>query len=373
LIKRIEFGGLRAYPAGRLLKLIKTKRRWWGSFLSGSGVLKDEQFQEDLEKLREYYRSNGYIDMEVKGTRVERTSPKWMVVHIDLFEGGQYKVGEVKIEGVKIFPLADVQKRLRMTTGQTFTPDGLSKDLKALEDFYGSRGYLDTGVRSTRLANVETGRLDLNYAIREGELAYIAKVEIRGNNKTKDKVVRRELAVAPGDVYNTVRADASRERLKNLGYFSKVEATPEPTPVPNRRDLVIQVEEQRTGNVTFGAGFSSIDNLIGFVEVTQGNFDLFNWPSFTFGGGRVSAREQLSQFGFHGNAHGWQFAIGKGAERIRAGRGRIQHPKHRDARIQHRLPRAAIAGRHAPAQRGRGHTGLRLARQRVPDHARQPD
>jgi outer membrane protein insertion porin family len=293
LIKRIEFAGRHAYPEARLLKLIKTKRRWWGSFLSGSGVLKEEQFQEDLEKLREFYRSNGYIDMEVKSTRTERVAPRWMIVHIDLFEGGQYKVGDVKIEGVKLFPLADVQKRLRMTTGQTFTPDGFSKDLKAVEDFYGSRGYLDTTVRSTRLANVDTGRLDLTYTIREGDLTYVTKVEIRGNNKTKDKVIRRELAVTPGDTYNTVRVDASKERLKNLGYFSKVEATPEPTPVPNRRDLVIQVEEQRTGNVTFGAGFSSIDNLIGFVEMTQGNFDLFNWPTFTGGGQKLRLRAQV--------------------------------------------------------------------------------
>jgi outer membrane protein insertion porin family len=135
--------------------------------------------------------------------------------------------------------------------------------------------------------------MDLTYTIREGELNYIEKIVIRGNTKTKDKVIRRELAVAPGDVYNTVRVDRSAERLKNLGYFSKVETTPEPTEVPNRKDLVINLEEQRTGSVTFGAGFSSIDSLIGFVEVTQGNFDLFNWPNFTGGGQKLRIRAQV--------------------------------------------------------------------------------
>jgi outer membrane protein insertion porin family len=261
--------------------------------MSGTGVLKDDQYDEDLEKVREFYRSNGYIDMEIKQTSVERVAPKWMVLHIDLFEGNQYKVGDVKIDGTRLFPVADVRRRLRMTSGQTFTPEGLAKDTKSLEDFYGSRGYLDTSVRSTRLANVDTGRLDLTYTIREGDLTYIEKIEIRGNTKTKDKVIRRELAVAPGDIYNTVRVEASKERLKNLGYFDKVETTPEPTPVPNRRDLAIHVEEQRTGTVTFGAGFSSIDNLIGFVEVTQGNFDLFNWPNFTGGGQKLRLRAQV--------------------------------------------------------------------------------
>ena len=292
-IQAIRITGSKAIKTPVLLKLIKTKRRWWGSWLAGSGVLKDEQFADDLEKIREHYRSKGYIDVEIKATRIERVKKPWLVIHIDLFEGQQYKVGTVKIEGNKLFTLAQLQKLLKMNSGQTFTPDGLSKDIKALEDYYGGRGYLDTRVNSKRDANVETGKLDLIYTIQEGELTYIERVVIRGNTKTKDKVIRRELAVAPGDIYNTVRVDASKERLKNLGYFEKIETTPEPTPIPNRRDLAVQVEEKRTGNVTFGAGFSSIDSLIGFVEVTQGNFDLFNWPNFTGGGQKARVRAQI--------------------------------------------------------------------------------
>jgi outer membrane protein insertion porin family len=292
-IKDFQFGGLKAFTSKQLQKLMKTRYRWWGSWMSGTGVLKDEQFQEDLDKLRDYYRTHGYIDMEVTTNYVQRVAPKWMVIHIDIFEGHQYKVGTVKIVGNKLFPAEALMARLKMTSGKTFTPEGLTKDMKALEDYYGARGYLDTNVRSDREANVTTGRLDLVYTIKEGELTYIELISIRGNTKTKDKVIRRELAVAPGDIYNTVRVEASKERLKNLGYFSKIETTPEPTSVPNRRDLVVQVEEQRTGNVTFGAGFSSIDSLLGFIEVTQGNFDLFNWPSFTGGGEKLRIRAQV--------------------------------------------------------------------------------
>src|ERR1019366_4597585 len=130
--------------------------------------------------------------------------------------------------------------------------------------YYGGRGYLDTQVRSERVPDMTTAIIDLTYTIHEGELNYIELIQIRGNTKTKDKVIRRELAVNPGEIYNTVRVEKSAERLRNLGYFSKVETTPHPTEVPGRKDLLITVEEQRTGSMTFGAGFSSVDSLIGF-------------------------------------------------------------------------------------------------------------
>ncbi len=292
-LKRIEFAGVDKSRKKALLKLMKTRHRWWGSWLSGTGVKRDEQYSEDLEKIVEYYRGLGFIDMEIRSTREERITPTWMVLHIEIYEGSQYKVGSVQVKGIKIFPAAVVEKRLTMTTDKIFTPDGLMRDVKALEDYYGERGYLDTTVRSEKAANVQTGRIDLTYTVREGELTYIEKIEIRGNTKTKDKVIRRELAVMPGEIYNTVKIDRSAERLRNLGYFARVDTMPLPTDVQNRKDLTIQVEEQRTGSFTFGAGFSSIDNLVGFVEVTQGNFDLFNWPNFTGGGQKLRLRLQV--------------------------------------------------------------------------------
>ncbi len=291
-IQRILIEGTTAYRPRRLQKLMKTKYKWWGSWFSGTGVLKEEQFQEDLDALREHYRSNGYLDMEIRGTKIERVTPTRMVIRIEIFEGSQYKVGTIRFAGNKLFPTGELEKRLRMGPDKTFTPDGYSKDIQSVEDYYGARGYLDTLVRPVRTSNLETRRIDIDYKIREGELTYIQKIEIRGNTKTKDKVIRRELAVAPGEKYNTVLVDISAARLKNLNYFSKVSTSPEPTPVANRKDLVVNVEEQRTGSVTFGAGFSSIDNLIGFVEISQGNFDLFNWPGFTGGGQKLRLRLQ---------------------------------------------------------------------------------
>ena len=129
--------------------------------------------------------------------------------------------------------------------------------------------------------------MDLNYRIEEGEQAYIEKIEIKGNTKTKDKVIRRELSVSPGELFDMTEVKRSKRRLEGLNYFTEqggVDATPEPTDVPNRKNLVVTVEERNTGNFSIGAGFSSVDSVLGFIEISQGNFDIAKPPWFQGGG-----------------------------------------------------------------------------------------
>ncbi|TAL06973.1 MAG: outer membrane protein assembly factor BamA, partial [Verrucomicrobia bacterium] len=144
-----------------------------------------------------------------------------------------------------------------------------------------------------RIPNTERGTMDLEYAVDEGQKSYVEKIEIRGNTKTKDRVIRRELAIAPGETFDMVRVKISQKRLEGLQFFEKVQARPDDTDVPNRKNLLIGVEEKNTGNVTIGAGFSSIDSLVGFAEISQGNFDLMNPPTFTGGGQKARLRMQL--------------------------------------------------------------------------------
>jgi outer membrane protein insertion porin family len=136
------------------------------------------------------------------------------------------------------------------------------------------------------------GKIDVHFQIQEGGPSFVQRINIVGNTRTKDKVIRREVLIAPGDILNSVRVENTKKRLDNLGYFSKVETYPEDTGVAGRKDLTIQVEEKRTGSVNFGAGFSTIDQLVGFIEMTQGNFDLLNWPSFTGAGQKFRVRLQ---------------------------------------------------------------------------------
>ncbi len=209
-IQEVSFPGATAFKQKRLRKVIKTRKRWFMSWITGSGVLKEEQFEDDKEALREFYREKGYIDFEIKGVEFIYPKPREMIVKFTVFEGQQYKVGGVKIEGNEIFSQDQIFPQIRMNVGATFTPSGLLDDYKSVEDLYGTDGYIDTRIRVQRTPNTETGSMDLVYRIEEGDQSYIEKIEIRGNTKTRDEVIRRELTVAPGEVFDMVEVGRGR-------------------------------------------------------------------------------------------------------------------------------------------------------------------
>jgi outer membrane protein insertion porin family len=156
-----------------------------------------------------------------------------------------------------------------------------------VEDFYGRDGYLDTQVRLTRKPNIQTSNIDLQYDINESEKFYVESIKIEGNTKTKSTVIIRELNLGPGDVFDMVRMKTAKNLLENTRFFEgEVNMTPETTNIPGRRNLKIAVKEGRTGNLTFGAGFSSLERAVIFAELTQSNFDLFNRRSFFQGDGQ---------------------------------------------------------------------------------------
>ena len=292
-IDHVNFEGNKAFTSKILRHKVETRNYNWLSWFTKKGFLKETVIEEDKDRLAEFYRSEGYIDAEVKDVKYDKPEKEKIVVTFFVYEGNQYKVGKLVVEGNQLFPTVDIQKKLAMKAGDLFTPGGLQKDIKAIQDLYGARGYIDCNVRPTRGANVTTSTMDVNLAIREGDMAYLDLIEIRGNIKTKDKVIRREIATVPGEIYNSVKVDASKQRIENLGYFSHVTATPEDTDIPNRKNLVLAVEEQRTGSFSFGAGFSSVDSILGFAEVTQGNFDIANPPYFTGAGQKARVRAQF--------------------------------------------------------------------------------
>lgn len=297
-IINVVFEGASAFPQKKLRKVVKTRRWWFMSWITGSGKLKPAELDEDRERLREYYWDRGYIDFEVKDIEFLFPETNRMVVTWKIFEGKPYKVGDVNIKGTTLFPTNSTAKLMPMKPGDIFTPKGMEKDTALIEDWYGARGYIDVTENSRNLEvgmipNTTQNTIDLQYNVTEGQKSYIERIEIRGNWKTKDRVIRRELSVYPGDTFDMVKVKLSQRRLEGLQYFEKVEAKPEPTDIPNRKNLVIAVDEKSTGNVSVGAGFSSVDSLVGFVELTQGNFDLFHPPSFQGGGQKARMRLAL--------------------------------------------------------------------------------
>ena len=295
----VTFEGASVVPQKKLRKVIKTRRHWMFSWLTGSGKLKDEQLEDDRDKLANFYREKGYIDFELKDVKFEYETPQRVKLNFIISEGRQYRVGAVGFTGVTLFSTNDIFKKLKMKVGEIFTPKGLSTDLEAVQDFYGAKGYIGEGnaehipVFARKNANTDTGTMDLVYEVTEGDRSYIEKIEIKGNTDTKDKVIRRELAVSPGEPFDMVGVKRSKSRLEQMNFFEKVETKAEETDVPNRKNLVVAVEEKNTGNFTIGAGFSSVDSLVGFAELTQGNFDLFKPPLFKGGGQKFRLRVQI--------------------------------------------------------------------------------
>jgi outer membrane protein insertion porin family len=290
-ISEVRFEGNAHISQKVLRKQMKTRGRTLIYFVDKTGRLDEVQLEQDLDKIREYYQNHGFIDVEIKGVRKERTPKGPMIITITVAEGPQYHVRKLSITGYEHTTDARVRAFLKMKEGSVYSPKQLRDDAKAVADAYGSGGYVDL-VITPEGTPAGPALIDVHYLIEEGPRSFVNRVNIEGNTRTKDKVIRREVLVAPGDVFNTVRVDTTKKRLENLGYFAKVETYPEDTDIPGRKDLTILVQEKRTGSLSFGGGFSTVDKLVGFAELTQGNFDIFNWPSFTGGGQKFRLRLQ---------------------------------------------------------------------------------
>ncbi len=290
-VSTVRFEGNTHFSDRVLRKQMKTRQKTLFSFVDKSGRLDETQLQDDLQKVREFYQNHGYIDVAVRDVTKQRTSSGALQIVIAIDEGPQYHVGKLTFVGYKATTEQKLRAVVKMKEGSVYSAKAIKDDAKALADAYGSGGYVDlTIVPETSQAHDRL--IDITYKIDEGQRSYVERISISGNTRTKDKVIRREVLIAPGDIFNTVRVETSKKRLENLGYFSKVDTFPVDTEVEGRKYLDIQVEEKRTGSLNFGAGFSTIDSLIGFIELTQGNFDITNWPSLTGGGQKFRIRLQ---------------------------------------------------------------------------------
>jgi outer membrane protein insertion porin family len=292
VVKTIRFVGNSVLSAKRLRKEMKTKENNPLGFFTGAGRLNNQQLDGDVQKLKELYQDNGYADAQITDVKIDRLDKKNVIVTIYITEGQQYHVGTVTIEGLHIVSEPNFRKVIKVTEGKVFSPQKLQKDIKSVEDAYGVAGYADAKV-NVQTAPAGPAMVNLSYKVDEGIQSFVEHINISGNSRTKDKVLRREIILSPGDVFDTVRVDISKKRLEGLQYFERVDTYASDTAVPGRKDLNVVVQEKRTGNLNFGLGFSTTDGLLGFAELAQGNFDIMNWKTFTGAGQKFRARVQL--------------------------------------------------------------------------------
>ena len=273
-VKEINFVGNRAFSAGRLRDLMATTESNLLSFIKTSDVYDPDRIASDLELIRRYYLKNGYADFRVVSTDVQFDSARGgYVVTITVEEGEQYRIADVRVDSrlPDVDPNA-LQSRVTTSAGQVYNAEQVERSLTNVTTEVARRGYAFAQVRPVGQRDPATRTVSIGYIIEEGPRVYIERINVRGNTRTRDYVIRRELDLGEGDAYNKVLIDRGERRLNNLGYFKKVRVTNEPGSAPDRVVVNIDVEDQSTGSFSVSGGYSTAEGFISEVSVSESNF-----------------------------------------------------------------------------------------------------
>ncbi|WP_410492244.1 outer membrane protein assembly factor BamA [Bosea sp. 685] len=273
-IKSINFSGNGVYSSGRLRGLMTSTESNFLSFIKTSDVYDADRISSDLELVRRFYLKNGYADFQIvsNNARFDEAQGGW-VVDIAVDEGQQYRVGNVAVDSKlpDIDPNA-LQRVIATSAGDTYNAEAVEKSLVALTTEVSRRGYAFAQVRPRGDRDSAGRQIGITYVIDEGPRVYVERINVRGNTRTRDYVVRRELDLGEGDAYNKVLVDRAERRLNNLGFFSKVRVTNEPGSTPDRVIVNIDVEDKATGSFSVAGGYSTSDGVIGEVSLSESNF-----------------------------------------------------------------------------------------------------
>jgi len=300
-IEKIDFNGNYLIGTKELKKIILQKEKNFLSIITDAGMFYPENIESDLKRIKSYYLDKGFLDVELSLPKIDETNPLSTKITYFIDEGRHYKVRSYKIVGIKSFETEELNKRINLISGDEASRYKIDSGTESIRAFYGNRGYINTNVKVDYNTNPSSGDIDITYSVDEGKKSIISDVIITGNKRTLDKVIRRELVVIPGEEFNRSRLIASRNRLLNLNYFKKVDITPKPSEIENFHDIIIDLEEKPTGQFNAGIGMSSVDSLIGYVDISQGNFKYDSWPPI--GGGqkfqvRIQAGSQRNDLEF---------------------------------------------------------------------------
>jgi outer membrane protein insertion porin family len=273
-VKEIVFVGNSAYSSGKLRDLMETTEMNFLSFFKSSDVYDPERIGNDLEAIRRFYLKNGYADFRVIGSDARYDPARGgYIVTITVEEGPQYRVGAVTVDSHNPqIPNAALMPFIRFGVGDTYNGDLVQRTVESMTREINRRGFAFSQVRPRGDRNPATRTVSIVFVIEEGPRVYIERIEIRGNTRTRDYVIRREFDIGEGDAYNKVLIDKAERRLNALGFFKKVKITNEQGSAADRVIVVVDVEDQPTGSLSLSGGYSTVDGIIGEVAVTETNF-----------------------------------------------------------------------------------------------------
>lgn len=273
LIDTIRFEGNKAFPERRLKKAMETSERWMFSWLTGAGTYKEDVLKNDVNLVADLYFNEGFVNVKVGEPSVRILEDKsGLEVLIGITEGDQYRVGSLGFKGEMVETPEVLAKKIKLKGGDIFSRSVLRTDVFTLTDLYADKGFAFANITPLSKVNAESKTIDITFEMEKGEKVYIDRINISGNAKTRDKVIRRELKLAEGDLYGSTPLKRSKQNLMNLGFFEEANLVTAKGSADNKLDLNIQVKEKATGTFSIGAGYSSLDGVIGQGSIQQANF-----------------------------------------------------------------------------------------------------
>lgn len=271
VIRQVNFSGNEHFSDGDLRDAIQTSTRsWWISWLTGSGILRMDVLHQDMERITAFYHNHGYLDAKVGEPEVAHQD-NGLSITFPVEEGQRYRLGTVDIRGDLIKDKTEMLRTLKIRDEEYLNRQTMREDIVRLTDLYAEQGYAYTEI-NPRINKAPTGnRIDLVLDINQGPVVYVNRVEIQGNTRTRDNVIRRDIALEEGSKFDSKALRTSTQKLNRLDYFESVNITPKPTMREDLLDVVVDVKEKPTGQFAVGAGYSSSDNLLFMGEISERN------------------------------------------------------------------------------------------------------
>jgi len=294
-IQKITFKGNQNIKAKELKKVMTTKEDTFWSFITHTGLLDEETLKNDIQLLSAYYYDHGFISVKVSEPKIDLKNPKKIQIEIDIVEGFQYRLGTIDFKGDLVTTKADLFRVIKIKRNDVYQNSAIRRDVGALTEKFANHGY--AYVEITPETEIDASRLlvNLTFTIEKKKRVSFERIQVTGNAKTRDKVIRREIQFAEGDLYNVTALTKSRSRLRRTGYFKEVDFITSPGSTDEKINLDVKVDEAPTGAISFGIGYSSIENVIGTAAISDRNlFGLGYQASLKFRLGAETRDAKLS-------------------------------------------------------------------------------
>ena len=272
-VRSITFVGNHQFSASRLREILQTKESRWYRFFSSEDNYDPDRLTYDRELLRKFYLSEGYADFRVVSAVAELTPARdGFFITFTIEEGERYRFGKIGVTNqLPDVKAEDLKALVTVSEGDWYDADQVDKTIAALTEALGNRGYAFVDIQPRVKRNIDSRTIDVTFEVKEGPRVYVERIDITGNVRTLDKVIRREFRLVEGDAFNTSKLQRSEQRIKNLGYFKKVDVTTNPGSTPDKTVIGVNVEEQSTGEFSVGAGFSTSEGVLGDISIRERN------------------------------------------------------------------------------------------------------